>query len=150
MSEEYNSIPATKEHIDKVVYKLNTLAVALQHRAINHDKSKLSEPEVSIFDEFTPKLKKVTYGSDEYNGYLKVMKVALHHHYSHNRHHPEYFDNGIKDMNLIDKIEMMVDWKAAVERHDDGDISKSMKINKDRFNISDFDMCILRSILEVI
>ena len=32
---------------------------------------------------------------------------------------------------------MFFDWKAATERHDDGDIYKSLNINKDRFKISD-------------
>jgi Family of unknown function (DUF5662) len=40
-------------------------------------------------------------------------------------------------MDLLDVIEMFCDWKAATMRHDDGDISKSIEINKNRFNYSD-------------
>jgi hypothetical protein len=65
------------------------------------------------------------------------MKVALDHHYSNNRHHPEYFENGINDMTLIDLIEMLCDWYAATQRHNDGDIFKSIEFNKTRFNMSD-------------
>lgn len=32
---------------------------------------------------------------------------------------------------------MFIDWKAATERHADGDIIKSIEINKNRFKISD-------------
>lgn len=147
---KYSSIPETKEHIGVVTQKLTNLALMLIDRAQKHDLSKLTEPELSVFDEFTPKLKKLTYGSPEYKESLKEMGDALKHYYQENRHHPEHFDNGINDMNLIDKIEMMADWKAAVERHDDGDIEKSMEINRKRFEISDFNMAILRAILEVV
>lgn len=54
-----------------------------------------------------------------------------------NRHHPEHFVNGMNDMNLIDLIEMICDWKASSERHADGDIYKSIEINQKRFGYSD-------------
>ncbi|GAA2159282.1 hypothetical protein [Glycomyces lechevalierae] len=34
-------------------------------------------------------------------------------------------------------IEMLADWKAATERHADGDLARSLEIQKDRFGISD-------------
>ena len=34
-------------------------------------------------------------------------------------------------------MEMFFDWKAASERHDDGDIMKSIAINQARFGYSD-------------
>jgi len=109
----------------------------LTDRLINHDKSKLVNPELDVFVEFTPKLKESTYGSDEYKEFLKGMQLALKHHYENNRHHPEHFENGIRGMNLVDIVEMFCDWKAATLRHNDGDISKSIEINKKRFNYSD-------------
>ena len=107
----------------------------LLKRAKNHDKSKLVDPEKSIFDIYTPKLKSCTYGSIEYKGYLKEMELGLKHHYKSNRHHPEHFKKGIAEMNVFDILEMFCDWKAAVERHQDGDIYKSIAINADRFEI---------------
>jgi hypothetical protein len=109
----------------------------LAGRAATHDESKLGPVEKPIFDEFTPKLKDCTYGSDEYKQYLEHMKVALDHHYANNQHHPEFWENGVNDMDLIDLIEMIFDWKAASERHADGDIMKSIKINQKRFGLSD-------------
>ncbi len=38
-------------------------------------------------------------------------------------------------MTLIDLIEMLVDWKAASERHNDGNILKSIEKNSSRFNM---------------
>jgi len=40
-------------------------------------------------------------------------------------------------MDLFDIIELLMDWKASSERHDDGNIYKSLEINKDRFQMSD-------------
>lgn len=39
-------------------------------------------------------------------------------------------------MNLIDLLEMFCDWKAASERHNDGNLRKSIEINATRFGMS--------------
>lgn len=130
-------IKDTQEHIAQVRCFLVKSMVELQKRLENHDKTKLESPELEYFTEYTPKLKTSTYGSDEYKEYLKGLKVALDHHYANNSHHPEHYENGIKGMDLFDIIEMFCDWKAATMRHDDGDIMKSIEINKKRFNMSD-------------
>lgn len=132
----YDSEQDTRKHIRKVQSLIGDVVEKLKKRAAAHDKSKLGPVEKPVFDKFTPKLKKSIYGSDEYKKYLKEMSVALDHHYKHNKHHPEYFCNGIQGMSLIDLIEMFCDWKAATLRHNDGDIIKSTGINKARFEIS--------------
>ncbi len=133
----YNSKQDTIEHIYQVNRLINSICMLLIDRSRIHDQSKLKSPEKEIFDEQTPKLASSTYGSSEYKDLLKEMKPALDHHYSQNRHHPEYFSEGIKDMNLVDLIEMLCDWKAATLRHTDGDILKSLEINQKRFGFSD-------------
>lgn len=127
----------TKEHIEQVDRLMFIVLNDLFVRANNHDKSKLESPELEAFTEYTPKLKNSTYGSDEYKENLKGLKVALEHHYKHNSHHPEHYEDGIRGMNLLDVIEMFCDWKAATMRHADGDIKKSIEINQKRFNYSD-------------
>jgi hypothetical protein len=67
---------------------------------------------------------------------LDGLKVALDHHYRNNSHHPEHYTNGVNGFDLFDLIEMFMDWKAATERHTDGDIHKSIKINTNRFQLS--------------
>lgn len=133
----YDSRPDTEAHIEKVCEYLETVAYQLERRGMLHDASKLLPPEKECFDEITPLLKHTTYGSEEYKSILRRMKPAIEHHQKNNRHHPEYFDNGINGMTLIDLIEMVCDWKAASERHADGDVRKSVEINKERFNMSD-------------
>lgn len=81
----------TLKHRDKVKNLVSYFCNKLMDAAEVHDQSKLHSPELETFVEFTPKLKGSTYGSDEYKGFLKSMKVALDHHYEFNRHHPEHF-----------------------------------------------------------
>lgn len=126
----------TMRHIERVRNLLNHMAFQLLDRGRLHDQSKLDRPEVEAFTEYTSKLATCTYGSAEYESYRKAMKPALDHHYANNRHHPEHFKGGIEDMNLIDMLEMICDWKAASERHNDGNIRKSIENNADRFGIS--------------
>lgn len=133
----YDSTKDTLLHIKRVAQLLTEAAAELIRRANVHDDSKLKSPEKDVFDEFTPKLAGSTYGSDEYKQYLSQMQVGLKHHYENNSHHPEHYANGILDFDLFDLIEMFFDWKAATERHNDGNIFTSIKINKERFKISD-------------
>ena len=157
----------TLQHIDEVYRRIKTIRNELLNRSMNHDQSKLESPEIEIFTEYTPKLKRSTYGSDEYKGFLKGMNVALRHHYENNSHHPEHYkkfvcngcfkeykvvmpthcescmysqfkeESDISQMDLLDIVEMFCDWKAATMRHNDGDIMKSIDINQKRFKYSD-------------
>jgi hypothetical protein len=138
----------TLRHIEAVRNHLGACIVELLKRAEQHDQSKLQSPEREAFDEFTSKLRGITYGSPEYKAMVSTvdgpMKKALQHHYGHNRHHPEHHKNGIKDMNLLDLLEMLCDWKSSSMRHNDGNILKSIEINQARFGFSED----LRIILE--
>ena len=135
----------TRKHIQKVAKYLHIFSCELLKRATLHDASKLEEPEASIFEEFTPRLKSSVYGSEEYKQMLADMKPALDHHYAHNKHHPEYNDiNGysvqtlndpIKSMDLFDIVEMIADWLAASKCHESGCIGKSITINTERFKL---------------
>lgn len=90
-----------------------------------------------MFTKFTPRLKGMTYGSDEYKQCLAEMGPGLRHHYAANRHHPEHHVGGIDGMNLFDVLEMFIDWTASSRRHADGDINRSIEINRGRFAMSD-------------
>lgn len=126
----------TMRHIERVRNLLNLVIRDLLERGEQHDQSKLASPEVESLVEHTPDLGPSTFGSEEYENRKKLMKVALDHHYANNRHHPEHHKNGVDDMTLIDLIEMLVDWKAASERHNDGNIKKSIEYNGKRFKMS--------------
>lgn len=137
MEPKDSSVYKTLRHIETVRNYLNRIITEILARQEIHDQSKLQPPEVDIFDIYTNKLRDTTYNSDEYKQYLEEMKPALEHHNATNRHHPDHFLYGIKDMNLIDIIEMLCDWKAASLRHNDGNILKSIDVNQQRFGYSD-------------
>lgn len=128
---------ATMQHMQRVRNLINFAVVEMLKRGEQHDQSKLDSPEVELFDEYTHKLSSLTYGSEEFNSCKKQMQIALDHHYANNTHHPEHYPHGINDMDLLDLLEMFIDWKASSERHHDGNILKSIEINGRRFNMSE-------------
>ena len=126
----------TLRHIKRVDALCDEFAIKLLRRGNVHDASKLEEPEASCFAEVKAKLADLEYGSPEYEASKKELKPALEHHYANNRHHPENHKNGIDDMNLLDLVEMFLDWKAAGERQLNGNLKKSIEANASRFNLS--------------
>ena len=142
---EYDSRVDTYKHIQQVQKYLMKCVQELQQRLLEHDQTKLEDPEKKIFDEYSPKLEDSTYGSDEYNQFLDEMQEALVHHYAHNDHHPEHFDEGIQGMDLIQLLELAADWMAATKRHNDGDILESIEKNQERFGYGDELKNILRN-----
>ena len=146
--DSYDSTDDTLEHIEQVQKNLRVVRKQLKFRSVWHDRSKLNPPEKEAFDEATPQLKGLTYGSDEYKAATAKLGEALKHHYAHNSHHPEHFENGIDGMSLLDVVEMLADWNAATMRHQDGDIHKSLEINRERFGISDQLYSILKNTLK--
>lgn len=127
----------TVAHVRRVGNLLLEIIARLQTRAVNHDDSKFSAEEFESFAQETPGLRSLTYGSDEYKAALSRIKPALEKHYERNDHHPEHFDSGIRGMGLIELVEMLADWKAATERHADGDLLQSIEKNAERFGYGD-------------
>ena len=73
-TQPYDLLVDTINHIGNVRAKLGAALRNLNDRANVHDRSKLKDPEKASFDEYTPKLRDTTYGSDEYSQYLAEMK----------------------------------------------------------------------------
>lgn len=139
---------STLEHIRQVQANLAAFANRLIRRGIVHDRTKLEDPEHEHFEIATPRLKGLTYGSEEYRESLRSIRPAIEHHNQHNSHHPEHYENGIRGFDLYDLVEMWCDWKAAVKRHEDGDIMKSINHNQGRFGYSDDIKAILMNTAE--
>ena len=132
-----DSTQDTLNHMDKVRARLLEMQHGLMVRGIEHDASKLEEPEKTGYDQLTADLKDIVYGSDEYRAALAAAKPIIEHHYAHNSHHPEHYEQGIVGMSLLDIVEMLCDWKAASERTKQGSIMQSLAHNKTRFGIDD-------------
>lgn len=144
MSKQIESDLETLKHIQLVRDKLSVLIEELIERSNNHDKSKLESPEREIFAEHFGELEKVEYGTPEYSDLLKKVQPAIDHHYNCNRHHPNFHKNGVNGMDIIDIVEMLVDWLASSSRNKNGNVRKSIEINSERFGIGEQ----LKSILE--
>lgn len=129
----------TLKHIMRVRDLINQAVVELLKRGEIHDQSKLEDPELKALTNAQCQLADLTYGSPEYEAQKRGspdMVVYLKHHYANNRHHPEHHKDGVNDMTLVDLLEMLLDWKASSEQHNDGNIRKSIEINGHRFGMS--------------
>lgn len=109
----------TKEYIYShklgVQKKLYTLIEELKKRADEHDESKLKEPEYSGWVQMD-KEPRYPYGSEEYYDKMNRYKWLFDEHYKANRHHPEHWQGFFSDMDLIDLLEMLVDWVSYNDR----------------------------------
>lgn len=116
-------------------------------RMIFHDVSKMRPKEICGFMKIIGDLQGLEYGSDEYNENLKKLNGALRAHYEKNKHHPEHFKDGVYDMELLDLVEMICDWKAASRRCKNSDVKENVNINKDRFKLEGQLTCVIRNSL---
>lgn len=138
----YDSAPETLKHSRRVGDFLADAAANLVRRAAKHDHSKVCAPEKQLFDEMTPRLAGLTYGTPEYLESVKALGPALQHHFRENDHHPEHHPEGVAGMTLLSLIEMLCDWRAASERvkqRADGDeylkrsFAEGLAYNQERF-----------------
>ena len=118
------SIPATTLHIAQVRKLMISFAVDLIERSAIHDASKFDPVEQGPLDELE-RIKaeqgEVTYGTPEYKERTKLLGPMIEHHYANNSHHPEFHREGIYGIDLLDLVEMVLDWVAAGKaRNPDG------------------------------
>jgi len=119
-------------------------------RAIFHDLSKYRWSEAKHFAKTIFDLKNSTYGSEEYKELLEIIRPAIDLHYIRNRHHPEFHNNDFGKMTVIDGVEMICDWNSACKRHKNGNISKSIEINQERFGYSNKEKALFYLIVSII
>jgi hypothetical protein len=133
---EHKSNYETFCHIHSVQRFLFACSTELNKRALLHDLSKFETPEIEVFATKPHSLKDMEFGSPEYEEGLSLLNEAIEHHYSVNRHHPQFHEDGINGMHLIDLLEMCVDWYSSSKRSKNGGIENSLKIGIERFDIS--------------
>jgi hypothetical protein len=119
----------TRAHIRQVAARLDAVCRELRARGEIHDRSKLSDEERPWYEAVTPRLKGLKWGTLEYAEAIQALRPALGHHYAHNSHHPEHYEDGACGMDLIDLIEMDCGWAAATLRNETGDLRRRIEIN---------------------
>lgn len=113
---------ATIAHIANVQEKITNFCFLMQGRGLRHDASKFEPEEAGPLQELQDLIDRegpAAFGSEEYARRSKILGGMTTHHYARNSHHPEHYPNGIAGMNLMDLVEMFLDWKAASERGQD-------------------------------
>lgn len=117
---------------------MSSLSREVMSRGNEHDQSKYGPEEFPHYAAAIDDFEKHPYGSEGYYKAKEALGPSVVHHYANNRHHPEHFENGIEGMNLIDLVEMLVDWKSATQNHPEnpGDLAKSMRILGEKYKIS--------------
>jgi hypothetical protein len=125
----------TRAHIRQIAARLDAVCRELRARGEVHDQSKLSGEERPWYEAVIPRLKGLKWGTVECAEAIQALGPALGHHYAHNSHHPEHYNDGVRDMDLIDLIEMYCDWAAATLRSETGDLRRSIEINCKKYGI---------------
>jgi len=125
------------EHRDRLVKYLTRFITSLVERAATHDDSKFQNEELGPYSEVIGEFKNHKFGSPGYEEIRKRLDSALLHHYTNNRHHPEHFETGVNEMDLIDILEMLADWKAAsLNAGGNGDIVQSILLMSEKHGIN--------------
>ncbi len=135
MNAEFEVLNDTIMHISEVRENIAHIKSELDQRGIKHDRSKFTAIEFDAFVKTRPKFKTVNYGSKEYQECVDEIKPAIDHHHSNNRHHVDFYENGFSDMNLIDILEMLADWKAASRRSPNLEFKDSLPIAFEKYSI---------------
>ena len=126
-----------EQHKEGVKNYLEIITMLLNTRALTHDNSKSSEEEYKYYKMANSVNRNDFKTYEEYLDYITpTLNKGLKHHYENNRHHPEFFDNGIDDMTLIDIMEMIADWCIAIKQNGK-DLYEEIQYNFDKYNVSE-------------
>lgn len=110
---------STKEYIinhKRAVQRwMQKFSLVLLDRGNKHDDSKLQSPELEWWTKMDGE-KRFAYGTKEYHEKMERYKHLFEMHWKNNRHHPEYFEYNLDDMDLIDVIEMLCDWLSYKDK----------------------------------
>jgi len=135
--DEAKEFAAIYHHKFVVLQYMLPIIQELMKRAEEHDNSKFTEEEFPALVEAMEDIKKFPFGTPEYDEMRKKWEAPFNAHYKKNRHHPEHHPNGIEDMDLVDIVEMLCDWKSASMRQESqGAIKKSIQIGAEKYNLS--------------
>lgn len=147
LTEETKTLATILRHQKQVSFLLRELAREFERRADLHDMSKFQLDEFEGFCRLD-NARKYEYGSEEYEARVHNNNAAQLH-VTRNSHHPEYWPGGVADMSFADLVEMLCDWEIARQTRDtEGDINKTWLARQKRFNLSDQELYLLRTMWE--
>ena len=118
-------------HTRSIRTNLAKITSDLTRRASVHDDLKLGDDQLDRYIARHQEIHPLPYDAPERKEVEAKYKDLIEAHHKQYRHHPEHFEHGIDDMNLVDVIEMLCDWAAA-----GADIEKSLKVNEKKYSVS--------------
>ena len=116
--------------------KLSTVARELISRGRTHDNSALGSPEIEVYHRFFSEYRKYKIGDPRKDEVFAQMAEAIGHHFQYNDHHPEHFENGINDMDLIQLMQFTADIMSWSEQ-EQVDIFEILPMIRDKCGMVD-------------
>lgn len=141
-----NTISTIVHHKENVRKRLMYLASEIQKRAETHDDSKLEYPEI-IWQIEMDEEPRYPYGSEEYFDKVKRWEKFFKHHYEHNRHHPDHYEAGLAEFDIVDLCEFMIDITAYFDQIHPADAISTIDKQFDRFGLNETLQQILKNTL---
>lgn len=125
------------------------LADKIRERAEKHDDSKLEYPELGWLVNMD-KEGHVPYGSDEYFEKQERWKCFFDHHYANNTHHPDHNGiEGVRDMTIVDLIEMMCDMISYLDEFPQEKAFEVVNEQAKRFGLSEeLERILIKTLME--
>lgn len=112
------------------------LATQLLVRGSEHDNSKFDKDEFRKMSMILKKESSVSFTNPSTQLSPEEEK-AIKYHWSHNRHHPEYFDNPSEEMTELDILEMVCDWFSRSLQFNTDFIPFILERQENRFHFTD-------------
>lgn len=116
--------------------KLNVIGRELFARARNHDNSAMGSPEVEVYRRYFDNYMEFRPGDPRREEVIANMAPAIGHHFLANDHHPEHFDKGLDDMDLIQITHFLADMMSCSEQ-EQVDIYELLEMARNRYSMSD-------------
>jgi len=136
MNVELDFLCDTIVHVSEVAENLEICASNLRQRGHAHDRTKFQPMEFDAFVSTREKLKRAKFGAPEQQECVDTIRQAVDHHHANNQHHVQYYSDGIKDMSLLDILEMICDWRAATRRNSESRFKGFLEVAIKKYNIS--------------
>lgn len=137
-SDEKEFLHSNITHRYYVGYFLSRVIEELTRRAVLHDVSKYSDSEFQGFIQSAYYVLGPWGKENIPDEVRKRLRESMTKHHEANDHHPEHFQCGMEDMDLIQLLEMAIDWKSAMIRHGNFDIEENVRVGQTRFGYPDF------------
>lgn len=150
MKRELETLLTMLRHQAVVAAYMRRVAHALLEAADIHDLSKFAPDEFPGFVYFSSIARMHAFGSPAYNKAMSDNNGVIELHYSRNSHHPEHHERGVKDMGLVDLVEMVADWQAASDVYGKTPFEDGLEILRERFELDPRHLYLIRLIRDAI